>query len=75
LTLLLGTLEAGSQGRPVVDSVVNIGPHYAHTLRGSGVASWSASAIMSALMEYPDMMGAESERPKGNGGVQAQVDL
>ncbi|KAF8526720.1 hypothetical protein JB92DRAFT_2870900 [Gautieria morchelliformis] len=33
LSLLLSTLQAGSQGRLVVDSVVNIGPHYARTLR------------------------------------------
>lgn len=33
LTMLLRTMEAGSSGRLVVDSVCNIGPHYARTLR------------------------------------------
>jgi cyclopropane-fatty-acyl-phospholipid synthase len=62
LTLLLSTLQAGSQGRLVVDSVVNIGPHYARTLR-----EWRRrflerfnSVIVPALMkEYPDTMGGE----------------
>ncbi|KAF8526759.1 CFS1-like protein [Gautieria morchelliformis] len=62
LTLLLSTLQAGSQGRLVVDSVVNIGPHYARTLR-----EWRrrflqrfSSVIVPALMkEYPDTMGGE----------------
>jgi len=31
--MLLRTMEAGSSGRLVVDSVSNIGPHYARTLR------------------------------------------
>ncbi|KAF8526724.1 hypothetical protein JB92DRAFT_2870945, partial [Gautieria morchelliformis] len=31
-SLTPSTLQAGSQGRLVVDSVVNIGPHYARTL-------------------------------------------
>ncbi|KDQ13376.1 hypothetical protein BOTBODRAFT_33696 [Botryobasidium botryosum FD-172 SS1] len=33
LTFLLTTMEAGSHGRLTVDSVANIGPHYARTLR------------------------------------------
>jgi len=33
LTLLIDTLHSGSKGRLVVDSVNNIGPHYARTLR------------------------------------------
>ncbi|KAF8336756.1 hypothetical protein F5887DRAFT_565891 [Amanita rubescens] len=33
LTLLLNTLETGLQGQLVVDSVTNIGPHYARALR------------------------------------------
>ncbi|KAG1720484.1 CFS1-like protein [Suillus lakei] len=33
LTLLLKSMEKGSGGRLVVDSVSNIGPHYARTLR------------------------------------------
>ena len=33
LTFMVETLAKGSQGRLVVDSVSNIGPHYARTLR------------------------------------------
>ena len=33
LTFLISTLSSGSQGRFVADSVSNIGPHYARTLR------------------------------------------
>jgi cyclopropane-fatty-acyl-phospholipid synthase len=33
LSLLIDTLRSGSKGRLVVDSVSNIGPHYARTLR------------------------------------------
>ena len=33
LTLLIQSLESGSQGRLTIDSVSNIGPHYARTLR------------------------------------------
>jgi cyclopropane-fatty-acyl-phospholipid synthase len=33
LTLLLETMQRGSGGRLVCDSIVNIGPHYARTLR------------------------------------------
>ena len=33
LTFLIDTLTKGSQGRLVVDSVSNIGPHYSRTLR------------------------------------------
>ena len=33
LTFLVDTLTKGSQGKLVVDSVSNIGPHYSRTLR------------------------------------------
>lgn len=33
LTLLMNTLSEGSKGRLIVESVANIGPHYARTLR------------------------------------------
>ncbi|KAF8588585.1 CFS1-like protein [Ramaria rubella] len=62
VTLLLSTLQAGSQGRLIVDSVVNIGPHYARTLR-----EWRRrflnrfdTVIVPALRrEYPNTMGGE----------------
>lgn len=59
LTLLLQTMQAGSSGRLVVDSVSNIGPHYARTLR-----EWRKrfldrfeTVIVPALKsEYPEVM-------------------
>ncbi|KAG5652823.1 hypothetical protein H0H81_003539 [Sphagnurus paluster] len=65
LTLLLQTMQAGSRGRLVVDSVSNIGPHYARTLR-----EWRRrfldrfdSVIVPALKrEYPDVMSG----PRGH---------
>ncbi|KAF8525017.1 hypothetical protein JB92DRAFT_2878595 [Gautieria morchelliformis] len=62
LSLLLSTLQAGSQGRLVIDSVVNIGPHYARTLR-----EWrrrpperpSSVTVLALMKEYPDTMGGE----------------
>ena len=33
LTFLMSTLASGSKGTLIVDSVSNIGPHYARTLR------------------------------------------
>jgi cyclopropane-fatty-acyl-phospholipid synthase len=60
LTLLLQSLERGSSGRLIVDSVANIGPHYARTLR-----EWRKrfldvfeTVIVPALKrDYPDVMG------------------
>ncbi|KAF7314416.1 hypothetical protein MKEN_00914400 [Mycena kentingensis (nom. inval.)] len=59
LTLLLESMQEGSGGRLTVDSVSNIGPHYARTLR-----EWRRrflyvfeSTIVPALKrEYPDVM-------------------
>ncbi|KAF5340613.1 hypothetical protein D9611_007425 [Ephemerocybe angulata] len=62
VTLLLETLNAGSQGRLVVDSISNIGPHYARTLREwcQRFTTKFDSVIRPALMkEYPQVMGEE----------------
>ncbi|KAF6744463.1 cyclopropane-fatty-acyl-phospholipid synthase [Ephemerocybe angulata] len=62
VTLLLETLKAGSQGRLVVDSISNIGPHYARTLREwcQRFTAKFDSVIRPALMkEYPHIMGEE----------------
>ncbi|KAJ7176027.1 CFS1-like protein [Mycena filopes] len=59
LTLLLKALEEGSSGRLTVDSVSNIGPHYARTLREWRRRFLDAfdSVIVPALKrEYPDVM-------------------
>jgi len=60
LSLLIDTLSSGSKGRLVIDSVNNIGPHYARTLR-----EWRRrfldrfdDVIVPALRaEYPLVMG------------------
>lgn len=60
LTFVLDTLRSGSENRLVVDSVSNIGPHYARTLR-----EWCRrfldrfdDIIVPALKaEYPTIMG------------------
>ncbi|KAF5360726.1 hypothetical protein D9756_004655 [Leucocoprinus leucothites] len=60
LSLLIDTLRSGSKGRLVVDSVSNIGPHYARTLR-----EWRRrfldrfdDVIVPALKaEHPSVMG------------------
>jgi len=59
LTLLLKTMQEGSGGRLIVDSVSNIGPHYARTLR-----EWRRrfldrfdSVVVPALkIEHPSVM-------------------
>ncbi|KAF8895131.1 S-adenosyl-L-methionine-dependent methyltransferase [Infundibulicybe gibba] len=59
LTLLLQTMQSGSGGRLIVDSVSNIGPHYARTLR-----EWRRrflrvfdTVVVPALREeYPGLM-------------------
>ncbi|KAJ7643992.1 CFS1-like protein [Roridomyces roridus] len=59
LTLLLQSMNEGSSGRLVVDSVSNIGPHYARTLREwrRRFLSQFESVIVPALKrEYPDVM-------------------
>ncbi|KDQ62522.1 hypothetical protein JAAARDRAFT_30425 [Jaapia argillacea MUCL 33604] len=63
LTLLLETLNKGSKGKLVVDSVSNIGPHYARTLRHWRQAFLQKfdSVIVPALVkEYPDVMGGKN---------------
>ncbi|KAH9936230.1 Mycolic acid cyclopropane synthetase-domain-containing protein [Fomitopsis serialis] len=60
LTLLTSTMSSGSKGRLVVESVDNIGPHYARTLR-----EWRRrfenrfdTEIIPALRkQYPDVLG------------------
>jgi len=62
LSLLIDTLYSGSKGRLVIDSVNNIGPHYARTLR-----EWRQcfldqfnDVIVPALKaEYPSMVGGD----------------
>jgi len=61
-SLLINTLQSGSNGKLVVDSVNNIGPHYARTLR-----EWHQrfldrfnNVIVPALKaEYPSMVSKD----------------
>ncbi|TRM60495.1 CFS1-like protein [Schizophyllum amplum] len=67
LTFLLSSLTAGSAGRLTVDSVSNIGPHYARTLR-----EWRRrfleqfeGVIEPALMEeHPEVMGSSAKEAR-----------
>ncbi|KAI1790184.1 cyclopropane-fatty-acyl-phospholipid synthase [Ganoderma leucocontextum] len=62
LTFLVDTLTKGSQGKLVVDSVSNIGPHYSRTLREwrTRFEARFEDAIVPALKaEYPGVMDAD----------------
>ncbi|KAJ7600817.1 CFS1-like protein [Mycena floridula] len=62
LTLLLESLKAGSRGRLTVDSVTNIGPHYARTLREwrrRFLERFDSVIVPSLKAEYPDVMTGE----------------
>lgn len=78
VSLLTSTLNTGSKGRLIVDSVSNIGPHYARTLR-----EWRTrfedkfdSVIKPSLQrEYPNVMGGcqGADCPScGGGGKEAR---
>ncbi|KAF9071211.1 S-adenosyl-L-methionine-dependent methyltransferase [Rhodocollybia butyracea] len=60
LTELLRTLTSGSRGTLTVDSVSNIGPHYARTLREwrkRFLQRFDEVVVPSLQKEYPDVMG------------------
>ncbi|KAF8133803.1 CFS1-like protein [Boletus edulis] len=59
LTMLLRSMEAGSSGRLVVDSVSNIGPHYARTLREwrrRFLDKFEAVVVPALKAEHPTVM-------------------
>ncbi|KAK7038374.1 CFS1-like protein [Favolaschia claudopus] len=63
LTLLVGSLNSGSQSRLIVDSVLNIGPHYARTLREwkrNFLENWEG-VIAKALVEEYNLDAEELE--------------
>ncbi|KIK91248.1 hypothetical protein PAXRUDRAFT_830996 [Paxillus rubicundulus Ve08.2h10] len=65
LTMLLQTMEKGSSGRLIVDSVCNIGPHYARTLREwrKRFINRFETAIVPALKaEHPTVMNGPHGR-------------
>jgi hypothetical protein len=65
LTLLLQTLEKGSSGRLIVDSVSNIGPHYARTLREwrrRFLDCFETIIVPALTIQYPEVMTGERGR-------------
>ncbi|EGN98375.1 hypothetical protein SERLA73DRAFT_91705, partial [Serpula lacrymans var. lacrymans S7.3] len=64
VTLLLQAMEKGSSGRLIVDSISNIGPHYARTLREwrkRFISNFDSVIVPALKTEYPSVMGG----PKG----------
>ncbi|KAJ3806737.1 CFS1-like protein [Lentinula aff. lateritia] len=60
LTFLLQTLTSGSRGTLTVDSISNIGPHYARTLREwrkRFVQRFEEVVVPALQREYPEVMG------------------
>ncbi|KAJ7453429.1 hypothetical protein FB451DRAFT_1013013, partial [Mycena latifolia] len=54
-TLIIQTLNKGSAGRLIVDSVLNIGPHYARTLREwkyKFLATWDTIFAKAPIEQY-----------------------
>lgn len=65
VTLLLNSLHTGAHGKFIVDSIVNIGPHYARTLREwrkRFLANFDAVVVPALIKEYPETMGGERGR-------------
>ncbi|KIJ42342.1 hypothetical protein M422DRAFT_31315 [Sphaerobolus stellatus SS14] len=65
VTLLLSSLNAGSKGQFIVDSVSNIGPHYARTLREwrrRFLAKFENVIVPALMKEYPEVMGGARGR-------------
>ncbi|TBU29980.1 cyclopropane-fatty-acyl-phospholipid synthase [Dichomitus squalens] len=62
LTFLVDTLTKGSQGRLVIDSVSNIGPHYSRTLREwrrRFQARFEDTIVPALKAEYPGVMDTD----------------
>lgn len=73
LTFLLQTLQSGSKGRLVVDSISNIGPHYARTLREwrrRFEAKFESVIVPALRREYPDVMGVKCDPIKAREEVE-----
>ncbi|KAF8177838.1 CFS1-like protein [Pholiota molesta] len=64
LTFLMSTLAAGSKGRLIVESVANIGPHYARTLREwrrRFVQRFETVVVPSLQKEYAARSGGDKD--------------
>ena len=69
LTFLLDTLQTGSKGKLTVDSVSNIGPHYARTLREwrkRFLKVFDTKIVPALQAQYPDVMSG----PRGKQEIQ-----
>ncbi|KAI0754827.1 cyclopropane-fatty-acyl-phospholipid synthase [Daedaleopsis nitida] len=67
LSFLVETLTKGSQGRLVVDSVSNIGPHYSRTLREwrrRFEARFEDTIVPALRAEHPGIMGSDDEKSR-----------
>ncbi|KAF9475073.1 CFS1-like protein [Pholiota conissans] len=77
LTFLMSTLAAGSQGRLVVETIANIGPHYARTLREwrrRFVARFETVVVPSLQKEYAARTGGGKDgKPKMLGRDEIEV--
>ncbi|KAH9949848.1 S-adenosyl-L-methionine-dependent methyltransferase, partial [Amylocystis lapponica] len=65
VSLLVDTLARASHGRLVVESIANIGPHYARTLREwrqRFEASFEDVVVPALMKEHPGVMGGEKGR-------------
>ncbi|KAH7915484.1 CFS1-like protein [Hygrophoropsis aurantiaca] len=65
VTLLLQAMEKGSSGRLIVDSISNIGPHYARTLREwrrRFLDRFDGVIIPALKAEHPSVMSGERGR-------------
>ncbi|KAJ8509309.1 hypothetical protein ONZ45_g8522 [Pleurotus djamor] len=65
INLHLRTMERGASGRLIVDSVSNIGPHYARTLREwrrRFLDNFEEVVVPSLCKEYPDVMSGKNGR-------------
>ncbi|KZT23480.1 CFS1-like protein [Neolentinus lepideus HHB14362 ss-1] len=65
ISLLIETMQKGSNGRLIVDSISNIGPHYARTLREwrhRFLERFDDVVVPALVREYPNVMGGERGR-------------
>jgi hypothetical protein len=63
VNLLVDTLTKGSAGSLIVDSISNIGPHYARTLREwrrRFEAKFDEVIVPALRREYPEVMGPQT---------------
>lgn len=60
MTLLTNSLTTGTNGQLTIDSTINIGPHYARTLRewrDRFEAKFESDIVPALRVKYPDSMG------------------